>query len=529
MDPAWPEARFEKEFRGLYNTDVTNHGPFPKSSDPAFQPLNLWPVLHMPDAPPDFPAHFLGPVWSNWVIGQAEAAGAPISYVGLALLVAAAALNGNARRVTHGTWSEPSILWAMMVGDPSTGKTPALRPIQAIMSAFDRDISAGFPAIVAEHTEREAAANIVKEEWEKAVRKAVREGNPAPPMPKSATAPDVPVCPAVVVKDVTPEKLGYLSNASPKGLLMLRDEIAGWLGNMNRFSGGGERQMWLEAYNGDAGKIDRVKLNSSIHIDHFSVSILGGIQPDRLNTILRDDPDDGLTARFLFAFPDPIPPKRAAIYVPEFDPIASMRMLYSLRLALVDDALVPQELPLSEAAADRFEQWRQDHHDDTKLAQGMAIGSWGKMPGQLLRLALVLELLNWTSCPAYPEPSTVSLGSVSGAIQLIETFFKPMAKRVLGSAGGSNKMYAAKLLAAYIVEHRPTVLDTRPVMNRKDCPTFLRKPENMDPACAELVDAGWLRPVTARAGGTKGKLPKAFEVSPELWRALAGMPTASPE
>jgi len=60
-------------------------------------------------------------------------------------------------------------------------------------------------------------------------------------------------------------------------------------------------------------------------------------------------------------------------------------------------------------------------------------------------------------------------------------------------------------------------------MNGKGCPTLLRKPEYMDPACAELVDAGWLRPVAGRAGGTKGKLPKAFEVSPELWSALAAL------
>jgi len=523
MVPPWPEARVEQEFRALVVKDVASHGAFPQSLEPKFAPIDLWPVLHMPNPPPEFPAGVLGAVWSKWIRGASDSAGAPLSYVGIALLVAAAASIGNARRVTHGLWSEPSILWGMMVGDPSTGKTPALRPIQAILSSFDRDLSAGFPAAEAEHCANVATAKIAEEAWQKSVKDAIKRGEDPPPMPISAIEPKPPVCPALVVKDVTPEKLGYLSNASPKGLVMVRDEAAGWLGSMNRYSGGGERQVWLEAYNGDVGKIDRVKLSSPIHIDHFSVSLLGGIQPDRLNMILRDDPDDGLIARLLFAFPDPVPPTRAAKWTPDFDAVDSMRAIFLLRLAMVDDMLEPQDLPLTEGAADRFEDWRQDHYLDSKTVQGMAIGSWGKMPGQLLRLALVLEFINWTGSSELPEPLNVGVASIAGAIELIESFFKPMARRVLGSAGGSPKIHAAKLLAAYIVETRVTTLDTRPTMNGKGCPTLLRKPEYMDPACAELVDAGWLRPVAGRAGGTKGKLPKAFEVSPELWSALAAL------
>lgn len=520
MVPPWPPERFEQEFRGLFNKDVATHGPFPQAPVLEYQPLNLWPIMNKPEAPPEFPVDVLGPVWSKWVIGQAEAAGAPVAYVAVSLIVAAAGLNGNARRVSHGDWVEPSILWTMLVGNPSAGKTPAIRPIQAILSAFDRDIQAGFPAEEEAHQAKEAIAKLAKDQWEKAVKQALAKGDAAPPMPNEARMPEAPVCPAVVVQDVTPEKLGYLSNASPKGLMMLRDELAGWLGNMNRYSGGGERQTWLEAYNGDATKIDRVKLNSSIHINNLSVNVLGGIQPDRLNAIMRDDPDDGLIPRFLFAFPDPVPPRRATRFAPDFDVIEAMRRLYSLRLALVEDTLRPVNWPLTDDAGDRFEQWRLDHHEESKSAEGMAAGSWGKMPGQLLRLALVLELLNWISCPALPEPATVGLASLSGAIELIETFFKPMAKRVLGSAGGSPKIHATKLLATYIVERRLTLLETRPIMSGKDCPTLLRKSDYMDPACAELVDAGWLKPVTVRAGGTKGRLPKAFEVSHELWNAI---------
>ncbi len=41
---------------------------------------------------------------------------------------------------------------------------------------------------------------------------------------------------------------------------------------------------------------------------HASLAIIGSIQPDKLIEIF-DAPDDGLTARFLYIYPEPIPPQ----------------------------------------------------------------------------------------------------------------------------------------------------------------------------------------------------------------------------
>ena len=50
--------------------------------------------------------------------------------------------------------------------------------------------------------------------------------------------------------DLTIEKVAdILARAAPKGLLMVRDELAGWLLGMNRFNAGA-RAFWLEAYGG---------------------------------------------------------------------------------------------------------------------------------------------------------------------------------------------------------------------------------------------------------------------------------------
>jgi hypothetical protein len=109
-----------------------------------------------------------------------------------------------------------------------------------------------------------------------------------------------------VVGDTTPEKLGAILRDNPKGVLLNRDEIAGWLGSFGRYSsaGGGERAMWLEAYGGRAYSIDRQKSPEPIIIPHLTVSILGGVQPDKLRLITGGE-DDG------FASPLPVVLARA--------------------------------------------------------------------------------------------------------------------------------------------------------------------------------------------------------------------------
>ena len=52
--------------------------------------------------------------------------------------------------------------------------------------------------------------------------------------------------------DTTPEKVGTLLRDNPKGLLLYREEMAGWIGSFGRYSSSGssERAMWVEAYGG---------------------------------------------------------------------------------------------------------------------------------------------------------------------------------------------------------------------------------------------------------------------------------------
>jgi len=90
--------------------------------------------------------------------------------------------------------------------------------------------------------------------------------------------------------------------------LITRDELVGLIGNFYRYGGnGGDRAFYLEAWNGGAYSVDRVKNNNiPTQVAFTSLAILGNIQPDKLNQIITQE-DDGLASRFLYAYPQQPP------------------------------------------------------------------------------------------------------------------------------------------------------------------------------------------------------------------------------
>lgn len=157
-----------------------------------------------------------------------------------------------------------------------------------------------------EHALAAAVAKAADEAWQREQRDARKAGTMTPPRPPDAVAPDPPPRGRIVVNDSTLEELQLASH--PRGLLYFRDELGGWLGNLDRYGGaGGDRAFFLEAWNGGPYNVDRVKHHGSpLRILMNSLSILGGMQPDRVKDVL-GAADDGLVARFAFVWPAAAP------------------------------------------------------------------------------------------------------------------------------------------------------------------------------------------------------------------------------
>ena len=88
--------------------------------------------------PPPFPLHVLPGRCRAWVEASAQGF-TPVDYLAQGLLAAASAVCGTeiVVRVTP-AWTEPLVLWPVLVGGPSTGKTPALAAARRLLAGLDR-------------------------------------------------------------------------------------------------------------------------------------------------------------------------------------------------------------------------------------------------------------------------------------------------------------------------------------------------------------------------------------------------------
>ena len=467
-------------------------------------------------APPLPGEEIFGP-WHRWICDAAKMTGVPRDYVAVPLFVSMAALIGNARVVSpwHG-WQEPAIIWGAVVGDPSSGKSPGADPVLAAVRDTEKTLGEGFDEKHREWQMLATNAKAAKDVWEKAVHKAVKAGSEPPTMPAAADVPPDPERPRVITSDVTPERLGALLAANPKGLLNTRDELSGWLLGFDRYNKGGERSFWIEAYGGRPFTIDRVKAGGSVHIDRLSISVFGGIQPDRLTSLLLGADDDGLPSRFLWAWPDPLPPSRPHVTADGQFVRRAFAKLVALRPGSDEVGDVPIVMRLTPDAADDFHEWRLDHDKRSGGVSGMVLSAWGKMPGLLLRLALILELGAWATAPdGTAEPSNVSQQAIIRAIGFVEDYLKLMLSRVYGDADIPETERHAMTLARWIAFNGRKRINAREVSRSAGLPDLKRGP-TVEDAANVLVEADWLRPVETTSGGRRRKdylvNPKVFDL-----------------
>lgn len=89
-----------------------------------------------------FPTGMFGGALAQWVEAVAQSRNVPVDYVGASLLTLAAGLLGNARTADAMGWTEPSVLWTVLVGNPSSGKSPAMDPFVEIVSEIEAEVAA---------------------------------------------------------------------------------------------------------------------------------------------------------------------------------------------------------------------------------------------------------------------------------------------------------------------------------------------------------------------------------------------------
>ena len=341
------------------------------------------------------------------------------------LLAVTGSLVGNARWVMPWPgWSEPPVVWTMLIGNPSAGKSPALKSVTAPLRALERRVREAAKLTHNAWLDAVKAAEAHQKAWEREVDAAVKAGRASPPRPSGAIPPEEPHIPRLTVNDVTTEVLGVILGRQPRGTLMVRDELAGFFGDMNRYNNGsGDRPFWLEGYGGGDFSVERLS-RDPVTIDRLTVSVLGGIQPDRLAALLmKAGNDDGMLARFC-----PVFRRATEVQIPKHGADLALAekafsRLYDLEMVVsASGKSSPTFVPFNAAATEAM----RDFYAWVRASEGEHAGLLksylGKTPGMVARIALLLDLLEWAVGTAATPPSLIGLESFERARRFVTDY-----------------------------------------------------------------------------------------------------------
>lgn len=458
-----------------------------------------------------FPANALPGPLDAFVDAAARAMACDPSYVALPLLAALASAIGSTRRVVlKRGYTQPAIIWGVMVGESGTTKTP---PFQLVMRPI-RDLQQKALQLHAEEMRQHDKALV---RYDKALAKWKHDkGNSDPP-----AKPEPPRAVRYIVSDTTVEALAPLLQENPRGVLLARDELAGWLGSFDRYAGGkggSDSAHWLSMHNGESLIVDRkTGLVRTFSVPQAYVSICGGIQPAILHKALgMEHRESGLAARLLLTYP----PRRPKHWTDDdIDPAAEADLarllgrLYDLQHATVyDGQYAPVYVDLTAEAKGLWVAYCNAHGAEQVDLTGDLAAAWSKLEGYAARLALIIHYARWAADDAsLKDPDKIDADSMARAVILAE-WFKGEARRVYGVLGESDDQREQRQLVEWIQRRGGAVTVRELQQGRREYATA----DAAEAALCGLAKAGlgtWHNLATTTKGGRPSRVFRLSTVS----------------
>ncbi len=333
-----------------------------------------------------------------------DAKGYPVEYFIQAFLGAASTALGRSVTLNTGNYTAIGSLWCIILGKRGYTKSEplddAFKPIRKYQfELLDRHKGE-------------------MDEWAE-----FRAKNP-----KSKLDPPPEPC-KHVINDTTPEKLVIMLSVNPKGIGMVYDEIAGFVGRFNRYNAGADEQMYLTLFNGSSVMRDRMS-GQSAFARHTYLTIIGTTQPSVLKNVFFDKSESGFFDRWLITQPDGFKKQ----YPNQFgvNPLEEQKYSYILNTLLKipyveDNDFKMQYNTGSYQIINEFQRYMIDEQNETDNDDYRGI--LAKMEIYLHKFALLLQAIIFTHTN---EIEYVSTEAAEGAVILIKYFIDQAQKvRVL--------------------------------------------------------------------------------------------------
>jgi hypothetical protein len=423
---------------------------------------------------PPLPLGLLPGAIEDFALSQADIMGVDAGGLAAAALAVCAAAIPDAITLKvkrHDDWEESARLWVALIGNPSAKKSP-------IINAATRPLRSIDDELVRRYLDE-------KRQYDSLDKSGKAEKSP----PKQVRA---------RIEDVTVEAAQEVLRDSRNGVLLIRDELSGWFGAMERYGSAkgaaADRSFWLQAFNGGGYSVNRVG-RGVVAIDNLSVSMLGGIQPEPIRRIAADAADDGLLQRL---FPICLGPSSVGMDVPPSPAVGQ----YGALVRRLHELQRPKQGGLSDVPL-KFDTVAQDLRQELSERHHEMQGSWeilnrklaahiGKYDGLFARLCIVFHCIESTS----PRPaSVIPYETAKRAADFLHEFLFPHAlafyQNVLGL---SDRHDAVMATAGWILAHQPEKITVRDV-RRGDRTMREMDVDQAEEVLRKLDAMSWVDPV----------------------------------
>lgn len=461
------------------------------NNPPAVVPVDPWSQRKHPS----LPLGILPALLEDYSLSHAEIMGVdPSGLAASAIAVCAAAIPDaiTLRMKKHDEWEESARLWVALVGNPSAKKSPIISAATRPLRSMDDDL----------------------------VRTYIDEKRKYDALDKAGKAEtSAPLQIRTRIEDVTVEAVQEILRDTHAGVLLIRDELSGWFGSMERYGTGkgasADRSFWLTAFNGGSYSVNRVG-RGVVSIPNLSVSMLGGIQPDAIKKIAADSVDDGLLQRL---FPICMGPASVGSDVPPDAAVGQygglVRNLYRMKRPLMGNV---SQVPLkfdNDGQALRQE-LAEKHHDmaagwevlNKKLASHI-----GKFDGLWGRLCVTFHCIDFADKPL---PHVIPYATAKRAADFLHEFLWPHSLAFYSNVLGMSDRHDALLATAgWILTNRPDKVTVREV-RRGDRTMREMDVEQAEEILRKLDAMCWIDPVqSARRDSI------AYTVNPAVYEVFS--------
>lgn len=356
---------------------------------------------------PDFPIHIFPQQLQQIITSYCSTLNLNIDYAAVTVLYAfSVALGGHYSLTVKRGWVELPTLFVALVGKPGINKSGPISIFTQPLEKLEKDL---FKRFLDEYSKFKKVRSTKKENGDLSVIS------------------EEPVRRQLVIKDATQEAMLKALYDNPHGFAGIYDELAAFLKSFNKYkSGGGDEEVMLSLFSGKSISVNR-KSSEPIFIEKPFISIIGSIQPQVLINLLGNNKiDNGLTHRFLFAFPDHVIREDLSDEdVPEY--IEELYQTFINRILISEffhaDGYPAQKISLSKDGYEAYKIFRRRINDTINNEKSDAIsGIYAKLDTYSLRIALILHIMRIGCNEPDIDPYQVSADTFQKAGELIQYF-----------------------------------------------------------------------------------------------------------